>query len=138
MNPPMYQYKLRILHDKGRVTITTYAQSEGQARANICKAEGCPESAIKACTLIPISPATLAALMEDRGTESHFFTRSAMRFFGDSMGNYGVRAGIVNTYTGETRDVWELYRRRPVKHGLQSSAYFDRSTFERVHPSPNA
>lgn len=56
-------------------------------------------------------------------TGSYFFTRSTMRFFGDTMKNYGVRdAGMC----------WELYRRRPVKHQLQASAYFDKKTFERI------
>ena len=47
---------------------------------------------------------------------SYFFTRKAMAFFGDTMRNFGVRhlpGGIV-----------ELYRRKPVKHGLQTSHYW--------------
>lgn len=81
--------------------------------------------------------------VEQSGVEQHFFTRQTMKFFGDSMSNYGVR----NTYVvssfdadgnyvegGIRRQVWELWRKRPNKHGLQSSAYFDPFTFKRVHP----
>jgi len=64
-------------------------------------------------------------------TGSLFFDRDSMRFFGDTMRNYGVRDG--GTIDG--MPVWELYRRRAVKHGLKSSAYFDKVTFERVFKS---
>ncbi len=57
-------------------------------------------------------------------TGSYFFTSNTMKFFGDRMSNYGVRSAGEN---------WELYRRKPVKHGLQESAYFNKETFERVH-----
>lgn len=67
-------------------------------------------------------------------TTSNFFSRDSMKFFGDTMRNYGVRSATVETYDGLTIDVWELYRRRSVKHGLKDSAYFDKKTFERVHP----
>lgn len=76
-------------------------------------------------------------------TGSNFFDRKSMKFFGDRMSNYGVReAEIVTSYdendnyveNGVTVKVWELYRRRPVLHGLSKSAYFDRITFARVHP----
>ena len=62
--------------------------------------------------------------VEEHGNSPHFFTRSTMKFFGDTMSNYGVRDN------GET---WELYRKHPVRNGLDSSAYFDKVTFSRVH-----
>jgi len=62
--------------------------------------------------------------IQNARTETHFFTRKTMQFFGDTMRNYGVK---------EHDKVYELYRRKPVKHGLDSSAYFDKETFERVH-----
>lgn len=67
----------------------------------------------------------------------HFFDRETMRFFGDTMVNYGVRAEPVSviTNTGESVDCWELYRRRPVKHGIQTSAFFKVSDFRRVFPA---
>ena len=79
--------------------------------------------------------------VESRGTEQHFFDRSTMKFFGDTMRNYGVRKATVIAYRdregnyyneGIEREAWELYRRRPVKHGLRSSAYFDPETFEHI------
>lgn len=54
----------------------------------------------------------------------HFFDRETMRFFGDTMKNYGLRS-----YNEKT---WELYRRKPVKHGLDASAFFDKDTFKQI------
>ena len=73
----------------------------------------------------------------------HFFTRKTMRFFGDTMRNYGVRSVSIvcrsdtidpetNVPVLETREVWELYRRRPVKEGIQTSTYFDKTSFRTV------
>jgi hypothetical protein len=68
--------------------------------------------------------------------EPHFFTHSTMKFFGDRMSNYGVRdGGTIKTYSGEEYQVWELWRKRAVKHGLKDSAYFDKITFKRVFPA---
>lgn len=61
--------------------------------------------------------------------DSHFFDRGAMRFFGDRMANYGVRQAVIDTDSETDIPVWELFRRRPVKHGLKMSAYFRRDTF---------
>ena len=58
-------------------------------------------------------------------SSSHFFTRKTMKFFGDTMRNYGVRKIQNGAF-------YELYRRHPVKHGLQNSAYFNAATFKRV------
>ena len=84
-----------------------------------------------------MTPADLKYNVERANIDSHFFERSAMKFFGDTMRNYGVRAQtvLVTTY-GQDEPIlcWELYRRRPVKHGLQSSAFFDVATFRRVLP----
>jgi hypothetical protein len=54
---------------------------------------------------------------------SEFFTRDTMRFFGDTMRNYGVKDK--GTY-------FELYRKNPVKHGLKNSAYFEKLLFKRI------
>jgi len=71
--------------------------------------------------------------VETRGGDSHFFDRRTMRFFGDTMRNYGVRGPLeIETHTGRRVRAYELYRRRAVKHGLRRSAWFDASTFERV------
>jgi len=76
-------------------------------------------------------------------TGSNFFSRDSMKFFGDTMKNYGVCSATIQTNydvagnwveNGVSVQVWELYRKHPVKHGLKSSAYFDRVTFRRIHP----
>lgn len=56
-------------------------------------------------------------------TGSLYFTRKTMKFFGDTMANFGVRS-----YNSE---LWELYRKKPVNGNLRTSAYFDKVTFER-------
>jgi len=75
-----------------------------------------------------MTPSELKLELNVRG--SHFFDRENMKFFGDTMTNYGVRSAVIKTYTGETAICWELYRKRPVKYGLKTSAYFDKRTFE--------
>ena len=66
-------------------------------------------------------------------TGSVFFTRDSMKFFGDTMKNYGVRSVVVDTHTQTGIEAWELYRIRPVKMGNQKSAYFRKDNFERVY-----
>jgi hypothetical protein len=52
----------------------------------------------------------------------HFFDRDTMRFFGDTMRNFGVRdGGKISAVTGDGIsgvEVWELFRKRPIKGGL--------------------
>ena len=64
-----------------------------------------------------------------------FFTRNNMKFLGDTMSNYGVRANtvMVKTYTDGLVECYELYRRKPVKHGVSNSAYFACNDFRCVH-----
>ncbi|KKN24865.1 hypothetical protein LCGC14_0890670 [marine sediment metagenome] len=69
-----------------------------------------------------MTPAELKNQVE-QGKDRFFFTRKTMRFFGDTMRNYGVK---------DAGEVWELYRKHPVNHGLSSSAYFDKKTYRRV------
>lgn len=78
-----------------------------------------------------MTPSELKANVERTG--SQFFTRSTMKFFGDTMSNYGVREAVVSTWTQDNVPVYELYRRHAVKHGLNKSAYFNRETFDRVY-----
>jgi len=72
-----------------------------------------------------LTPPGLRAELLARNSESRFFRRENMRFAGDTMRNYGVRLTTINGGV----QVYELYRRKPVKHGLQSSAYFLADTF---------
>lgn len=72
-----------------------------------------------------MTPSQLKAAVKAANPNSMFFCRQNMRFAGDTIRNYGVR-----TYG----DYWELYRRQPVKHGLQTSVYFRKKDYVRVHP----
>jgi hypothetical protein len=76
-----------------------------------------------------MTPSELKYQVELAGKEPFFFSRDTMKFFGDTMKNYGVVTSTVNGV-----EVWELYRKKPVKHGLRSSAFFDKETFARVFP----
>ena len=89
-----------------------------------------------------MTAAELKAKVE-QSQDRFFFTRGTMRFFGDTMRNYGVRDGgsipyhwddTGNNYSETPRmiEIWELYRKHSVKHGLRDSAYFDKKTFRRV------
>jgi hypothetical protein len=85
-----------------------------------------------------VTPARLKELVSATG--SYFFTRSSMKFFGDTMHNYAVSSKpvTVTTPSGETVTVWELRRKRAVKHGLCSSAYFAIDDYRRVLAAPKA
>ncbi len=76
----------------------------------------------------------LKAFVESHNPDSKFFTRETMKFFGDTMRNYGVRRVHCTDYTGATINAYALYRRRPVKEGNQRVSYFCASTFRTVHP----
>lgn len=76
----------------------------------------------------------LRTMHESAHPDSFFFTRNNMRFAGDTMANFGVRAQPVTfeTWSGDVVTCWELYRRRAVKHGLRASHYFDCETLRHV------
>ena len=77
----------------------------------------------------------LKAKVESVG--SCFFSRSSMKFFGDTMANYYVprQHVTVTTSSGDKFQCHELQRRKPVMHGLSDSAYFDINTFKRILPA---
>ena len=79
---------------------------------------------------------------------SPFFAKATMRHWGDTMANYGCRAVLVQAYNGpevtlldtiygtpmpELFPAYELFRRRPVKHGNQHSAIFTRNGLKLIH-----
>lgn len=66
---------------------------------------------------------------------SYFFTRSTMRFFGDTMQNYSLSSTVVTNRNRKIVDVWKLSRKKPVKCGLQKPTYFDKVTLNRVYVS---
>ena len=74
-----------------------------------------------------MTPSELKANILTHNPNSHFFDQKTMRFFGDTMKNYGVRKTEI-----EGIDVWEVYRKRPVKHGLKNSAFFRTTDFQQV------
>lgn len=92
-----------------------------------------------------MSPSDLKFHVQQANNESHYFSRDSMRFFGDTMANYGVRSAEVTTnynaagdYVGEggvVVEVWELYRKRAVKCGLKESVYFAKDDYRRVYPA---
>lgn len=95
-----------------------------------------------------MTPSDLKYNVQTRNGEGHYFDRSSMRFFGDTMANYGVRSAVVVTnynadgdYVGAIHlggvsvEVWELYRKRAVKHGLKDSVYFAKDDYRRVYPA---
>lgn len=85
----------------------------------------------------------LKAHVEASGISPYFFDKNTMKFWGDTMANFGVRSSVVKScfdlsgnftvYEGAEIEVWELYRKRPVKNGLQSSAYFTKGSFQLIH-----
>jgi hypothetical protein len=54
---------------------------------------------------------------------SSYFSKETMRFTGDTIANYGVLTHD---------DSYELHRKKPVKHGLDNSAFFDNETFKLI------
>ena len=76
----------------------------------------------------------LKAHVEAHGKEPYFFTRSSMKFFGDTMRNYSVSGPeMVQTRNGP-EECYALNRRYAVKHGLISTAFFSTTDFRRVFP----
>ena len=74
-----------------------------------------------------MTPSELEANILKHKPDSHFFDQKTMKFFGDTMSNYGVRKAEINGLA-----VWELYRKRPVNHGVKSSAFFRTTDFQQV------
>lgn len=74
-----------------------------------------------------MTPSELKYEIEKTDPENCYFSRDSVRFFGDTMRNYGVRSTAGGLY-------WELYRKRPVKNGLKESVYWDKTTFKRSFP----
>jgi hypothetical protein len=69
--------------------------------------------------------------------DTFFFDRKTMRFFGDTMSNYYTPAKpvLIDTLEGQV-EAWPLYRRKPVRYGLKSTAYFRTDDYSQVFPIP--
>lgn len=80
-----------------------------------------------------MTPSELKANILDHDPDSHYFDRKTMKFFGDTMKNYGVRKTEIITHDDPVPvEVWELYRKKPVKHDLGRSAFFRTTDFQQV------
>ncbi len=80
-----------------------------------------------------ITASELKGRVESTRPDSAFFCRANMKFAGDTLRNYGVRGPLpFKTHSGDSCEVWELYRRRPVKFKLQASAYFRTDTYHQT------
>jgi len=62
--------------------------------------------------------------VENIAKNQYFFSRKTMSFFGDTLKNFGVT---------DNNDTWLIYRRKPVKHGLDKHYNFDKITFKQVY-----
>ena len=72
-----------------------------------------------------MTPSELKARYQKANPDGHFFDRETMRYWRDTMKNYGVcRAVITITPEGHRQEVWELYRKKATKDGSKGSAYF--------------
>jgi len=85
-----------------------------------------------------MTPSELKQLYEFNNPEGYFFNRKTMRFFGDTMANFGVRdAGHIKSMTDhgiKMVEAWSLYRKRPVNGGLHGHcAYFRKDNGQEVH-----
>ena len=79
----------------------------------------------------------LKKFYQDNNEEGFFFCSKTMRYFGDTMRNFGVKDGgkiKVMTDAGmEEAEVWDLIRKRPVHGGLYGHcAYFRKDNGQEV------
>lgn len=87
------------------------------------------------------TPSDLKAAVSATG--SCFFDRDSMKFFGDTMRNYGLRkTKILSNYDAYGRfcpeviivEVYCLYRKKATSKGATENAYFHMDTFRRAFP----
>ena len=79
----------------------------------------------------------LKRLYEAGNPKGFFFRHKTMRFFGNTLKNFGVRdGGKIRAWTKDgivTVEVWDLYWKRPVNGGLHGHcAYFRKDNFHEV------
>jgi hypothetical protein len=67
-----------------------------------------------------------------QATGSHFFDRESMRFFGDTMSNFGCVSTELNGIP-----CWRLHRKRPTKDSSRGMFYFRKDNFEEIYPDVN-
>lgn len=88
-----------------------------------------------------MTPSELKYNVLKNNPESHFFDSDAMRFYGDTMRNYGVKLVLVELDDAFNEDgtrtrakAYELYRKRPVKDGVRRSIFFSPDDFRIIRP----
>lgn len=82
-------------------------------------------------------PSELKKRYEENNRPAMYFCRENMRGAGDTMSNYGVMASTVVDMYGKEREVWCLYRKFPVKYGVQTPTFFDKGSFRIVRTREN-
>lgn len=81
------------------------------------------------------NPSQLKREVINAGNEPYFFAPKTMRYFGDTMRNYGVRKPVeIETNLGEIVKAYELFRKRPVRGGRTESSWFHADSFKCVYP----
>lgn len=65
--------------------------------------------------------------------DTHFFDRKTMKFFGDTMANFGVCKTTIDTYSQDNVEVWQLHRKHPTSKGATGSFYFNVETYKREY-----
>jgi hypothetical protein len=82
-----------------------------------------------------MNASTLKFYYQKHNPNGYFFSRRTMRFFGDTMRNYGVKSRRFLNGPGKHgpgADFWELWRKTPVNGGLRESAFFNKQSFQHV------
>lgn len=133
VNPIWFQ--LKIKHDRGYDKVRVLDTSRESAIASAMAMLNCPRRSIVMVRPAPVTASHLAWMHSNRPTSNLYFTRGAMRAFGDTMGNFGVsrRTVMVPTVLGE-RECFVLYRKRAVPSLGTKSEFFDVYTYEHVVP----
>lgn len=75
-----------------------------------------------------MTPSQLKAAYQQAHPDGHFFDRKTMKFFGDTMKNFGCEDAGTH---------WYLWRKRP-KPYQSVGFWFDKETFEHTAQSPFA
>ena len=82
-----------------------------------------------------MTPSELKYNVEYSNHEPYYFTRRTVKFFGDTMANFGCYSDkIVDNRTEKPVDVWVLYRKHRTSKGAPCGpcSYWDKQTFKRV------
>lgn len=79
---------VKLKNDNGSVKFAVWATSINAAKEIVCKAENAPLNAIIYAKVAPLTISDIKYRLQD--TCPHFFSRSTMRFFGQTMRDFKV------------------------------------------------